>query len=142
MTSQEQIHNWLVSAFNNGQEGFSEFFYYDRLDHEFFSILLMDYFMFDENFNIATNVTTSYSPANIKTLATRMKRISQHDPDILSIPLANSESQLQDQISTFLTAHAITEHTATIWLPEDVSIQISLDDTKPGKYPESPGKFK
>lgn len=125
--NQEQLHNWLSSAFSNGSQGFSEFFYYDRLNHEFFSILLIDYFIFDKNFNIPPGTNTSYSPENIRILADRMKRIAADDSSILSIPLANSNIPLQQQIDTFLNLNAINTDTAAIWLPEDTSVVISVD---------------
>ena len=125
---QEQIYNWLSSAFCNGSQGFSEFFYYDRLSNEFFSILLTDYFIFDKNFNIPAGTNTSYSSENIQILADRMKRIAQDDSSILSIPLTNSDIPLQQQIDTFLNLNAINIDTAAIWLPEDTSIVVSLDE--------------
>jgi hypothetical protein len=127
MTEQEQINNWLVSAFNNGSQGFSEFFYYDKLNNEFFSILLIDYFMFDENFNIPDNTSVSYSLENIEILSNRMKRIAHDDMSVLSIPIADSKIQLQQQIDTFLNLNAINIDTVAIWLPEDTSIVVSLD---------------
>ncbi len=134
---QEQIYNWLSSAFNNGPERFSEFFYYDRTDHQFFSILLIDYFMFDKNFNVPKDTNVSYSAENIYILANRMKRIDQNDPTILAIPLKHSEIPLQEQIDRFLNLNAINIDTVTIWLPEDTSIVISLDQQESANTTEN-----
>ncbi len=124
---QTQIYNWLSSAFNNGPERFSEFFYYDRSDHQFFSILLIDYFIFDKNFTVPATTNVSYSAENIHILANRMKRIDQNDPTILAIPLKNPEIHLEEQIDSFLNLNAINTDTVTIWLPEDTSVVVSVD---------------
>lgn len=59
MTKQEQIYNWLTTGLQQPADRLSEIFYYDKRDKEFFSILVTDYFMFDENLNIAKNTTTT-----------------------------------------------------------------------------------
>src|SRR5687767_11580651 len=98
MTRQEQILNWLMIAFSNGSKAISELFYYDRENNEFFSILVIDYFMVDQNFNILEEVTVSYSQNSIKMLTNRMKRIANNDRSIISIPLADKDKPLQTQI--------------------------------------------
>jgi len=128
MTKQEQINNWLTSAFNAASGGgISEFFYYDRRDNEFFSILVIDYFRVDENFNVGKGVEVGYSEKTLNLLTERMKRINREDQSILSIPLADSKSPLQSQIDSFLNLNAIDTSTATIWETEDTSITIKVD---------------
>jgi len=39
----------------------NEDFYYDKKNNEFFSIVLTDKFMLNENLNLASDVTTTYS---------------------------------------------------------------------------------
>ena len=70
----------------------NESFYFDKINNEFFSILVTDYFMLDENLDVAKNTTTSYSQGNQSELVNRIKRIENKDKDIISIPrLTNKE---------------------------------------------------
>ena len=130
MTRQEQINNWLTSAFNATSTGISEFFYFDRRDNEFFSILAMDYFIVDDQFRIDDSNEISYSKKTLKLLSDRMKRIDQKDPNIISIPLADSNLQLQNQIDSFINLNAININTATIWETEDASITVNVGQDK------------
>ena len=70
----------------------NESFYFDKINNEFFSILVTDYFMLDENLEVAKNTTTSYSKSNQGELVNRIRRIVNEDEDIISIPrLTNKE---------------------------------------------------
>lgn len=60
MTSPTQILNWLAIGFEQPNGSLTEHFYYDKQDAEFFSILFTDYFILDEELNLANNVTTNY----------------------------------------------------------------------------------
>ena len=59
----------------------NESFYFDKINIEFFSILVTDYFMLDENLDVAKNTTTSYSQGNQSELVNRIKRIENKDKD-------------------------------------------------------------
>ena len=70
----------------------NESFYFDKINNEFFSILVTDYFMLDENLEVAKNTTASYSKSNQGELVNRIRRIVNEDEDIISIPrLTNKE---------------------------------------------------
>lgn len=86
MTPSTQILNWLTIGFEQWTGSLTENFYYDKRDREFFSIMAVDYFMLDEEMNVASNVTTNYSKTQENSLVDRMKRIENKDPSIISIP--------------------------------------------------------
>lgn len=86
MTTSTQILNWLTIGFEQSTGSLTENFYYDKRDNEFFSIMAVDYFMLDEEMNVASNVTTNYSKTQENSLVDRMKRIESNDPSIISIP--------------------------------------------------------
>ncbi|MFD2918608.1 hypothetical protein ACFS6H_02730 [Terrimonas rubra] len=86
MTPSTEILNWLVIGFEQPTGSLTEFFYYDKHDREFFSIMAVDYFMLDEEMNIAGNVTTNYSKTQTNTLVERMKKIENDDPSIIPVP--------------------------------------------------------
>ncbi len=86
MTPSTQILNWLTIGFEQSTGSLTENLYYDKRDREFFSIMAVDYFMLDEQMNVASNVTTNYSKTQENSLVDRMKRIENNDPSIISIP--------------------------------------------------------
>ena len=135
MTKTEQIHNWLTIGFQQPTDKFSEIFYYDKKDNQFFSILITDYFLFDENLNLAKDTTSNYSAATLKVLLDRIKRIENKDITIIKLPrLGNAEnSNRKDYISLeadeFIISHSINIETATIWeIEESGTIKINLKD--------------
>lgn len=132
MSRQEQIYNWLTTGLQQPADRFSEIFYYDKRDNEFFSILVTDYFMFDENLNVAENTTTTYSKENLETLIDRIRRIENKDVSIISLPRLGNYQNTADtefislQIDSFLNLNSINIETATIWEVEE-SGTITID---------------
>ena len=125
MTKQEQMYNWLTTGLQQPADRLSEIFYYDKRDNEFFSILVTDYFIFDENLNVAKDTTTSYTKENLETLIDRIKRIENKDVTIISLPrlgnLANTADTefISQQTDSFLNLNSINIETATIWEVEE-----------------------
>ena len=139
MTKQEQIYNWLTTGLQQPADRLSEIFYYDKRDNEFFSILVTDYFMFDENLNVAKDTTTSYTKENLETLIDRIKRIENKDVTIISLPRLGNSANTEDtefisqQIDSFFNLNSINIDTATIWeVEEGGTITIDLkNESKP-----------
>lgn len=121
MTKQEQIYNWLTAGLHQPTDRLSEIFYYDKRDKEFFSILVTDYLMFDENLNIAKDTTANYTKENLEILIDRIRRIENKDVSIISLPRlgnstnANNTEFISQQAESFLNLNAINIETATIW---------------------------
>ncbi|NUM32870.1 MAG: hypothetical protein HUU47_11185 [Bacteroidetes bacterium] len=138
MTNQEQIYNWLTSGLKQPADRLSEIFYYDKRDNEFFSVLVTDYFMFDENLNIAKDTTTSYSKENLESLTDRLRRIENKDSTIISLPRlgnssnADSSEFISQQVDSFLNLNSINIETVTIWEVEE-SGTITIDLKKEGE---------
>lgn len=130
MSRQEQIYNWLTTGLQQPANRLSEIFYYDKRDNEFFSVLVTDYFMFDENLNVAKDTTTSYSKENLESLIDRIRRIENKDDTIISLPrLGNSKTTefISQQVDSFLNLNSINIETATIWeVEENGTITIDL----------------
>jgi len=137
MSRQEQIHNWLTTGLKQTADRFSEIFYYDKRDNEFFSILVTDYFMFDEDLNVAKDTTTTYTKENLETLIDRIRRIENKDVTIISLPrLGNSTNTadtefISQQTDSFLNLNSINIETATIWeVEESGTITIDLKNER------------
>jgi hypothetical protein len=87
MSKQEQIYNW----FNNWtsttiQIDFRKYSIMIKETIEFFSILVTDYFIFDENLNVAKATTTNYTKEDLEILIDRIRRIENKDVAIISLP--------------------------------------------------------
>lgn len=132
ITYHEQVQNWLQIAFSHSNEKFSEIFYYDIMNKQFFSILITDYFHFDENFNIPKNTKSSYSNEILKLLKERILKIENNAPDIIPIPrLGNNILNLNEEISGFLKRNKITIESTTIWeIDEKGNVTINLSNRK------------
>lgn len=136
MTRHEQIYRWLKIGFRQPTNRLEEIFYYDKRDNQFFSVLLIDYFMLDENFDIAPGVTTSYSKETVKIIAERIKRVENNDSSIFSLPrfgASSNDELIIQKIESFLNLSAINLETVNIWeIEEDTSIYIDLkNDIEP-----------
>src|SRR3954467_5273447 len=134
-TSEEQIYNWIKIGFLQPSERLSELFYYDKRDNQFFSILVSDYFHFDENYNVPRNAASSYPEHILKMLAERMKRIENDDESIIALSRTNREENTNDdyldqKIETFLNLNSIDIKTVTIWDVDSIgSLTIDLRTT-------------
>ena len=133
MIKQEQIYNWLTTGLQQSSERLSEIFYYDKRDNQFFSIFVTDYFIFDENLNVAKATTTNYTKEDLEILIDRIRRIENKDVAIISLPrLGNSANVdnpelIDQQAENFLLLNSINIETATIWeVEENGTITIDL----------------
>ncbi|MEN2398205.1 hypothetical protein GKZ90_0000315 [Flavobacterium sp. MC2016-06] len=132
--NQEEIENWLKIGLSQSPERFSEMFYFDKQDNQFFSILITDYFLFDDEFEINKKTSSNYSETNLKLLIDKMKRIENEDNSMLSIPRFGelSEEELFSNIDSFLNLNAINLENTSIWeIEETGDVVIDLRDEKP-----------
>lgn len=127
MTTQEQIYNWLVMGLQQSPVRFSEVFYYDKRDNQFFSILMTDYFLFEKNGDLAKAASSSYSEKTLKLLTDRINRINI-DSNVIALPrLGNDGDDYMQQAETFLNLNAINIDESTIWeVEESGSINIKI----------------
>jgi hypothetical protein len=139
-TRKEEIYNWLIAGIQQPPERFQELFYFDKRDKEFFSILVTDYFLFDENLNVADNFTSSYSEKDIEKIGEKLKRIENQTPEIVALPRSGVSESNQEmeyflqQIDSFLNLNAINIEDAMIWIPGDGgSIIFKLTDNTEDK---------
>ena len=128
MTIQEQIYNWLIIGLQQSPVRFSEVFYYDRRDKQFFSILMIDYFLFEADGELSKDATSTYSIDTLKLLKDRIARINI-DADVIALPrLGDTEDDYLQQADSFLKLNAINIDEATIWeVEESESITIKID---------------
>ncbi|WDF78294.1 hypothetical protein PQ469_30880 [Mucilaginibacter sp. KACC 22773] len=127
MTTQEQIYNWLITGLQQSPVKFSEVFYYDKRDKQFFSILMTDYFLFDGNGELNKDASSTYSEATLVLLTDRIRRINI-DPQIIAIPrLGDTDEDYLQQADSFLNLNAINVDESTIWdVEESGSITFNL----------------
>ena len=119
MTTQEQIYNWLITGLRQSAVRFSEVFYFDKRDNQFFSILMTDYFLFDKNGDLIQDATSSYSENTLKLLADRIRRINI-DTNVIALPrLGDNEDDYLQKAETFLNLNSINIDESTIWEVEE-----------------------
>lgn len=127
MTTQTQIQNWLIVGLQQSPLKFSEVFYYDKRDNQFFSILITDYLLFEKNGDLSKEATSTYSENTLKLLADRIRRINI-DANIIALPrLGNTEEDYLQQAERFLNLNSINTDESTIWEVEEggpISIKI------------------
>jgi len=128
MTIQEQIYNWLIIGLHQSPVKFSEVFYYDRRDKQFFSILIIDYFLFEGDGELSKDATSTYSINTLKLLKDRIARVNI-DADVIALPrLGDTQNDYLQQADSFLNLNAINIDEATIWeVEESGSITIKID---------------
>jgi hypothetical protein len=121
MTLQQQIYNWLTTGLQQSPTRFSEVFYYDRRDKQFFSIIMTDYFLFEGNWDLAKEATSSYAERTLHLLTDRIRRINI-DSDIIPLPRlgdGENEDDYLQQADTFLNLNSISITESTIWDVEE-----------------------
>ncbi len=130
MTNRDVSFNWLIIAFQQPTTRLSEIFYFDKRDNQFFSILVTDYFLFDDKLNLAKDTSSSYSDKSLKILEDRIRRIDRGDSNILAIPRHGkiNEVQIEREIIFFLKTNNIELKDVTIWEPESGNITINISD--------------
>jgi len=121
MADRKHLMNWLKIGFRQPEFSFSEIFFYDKRDEEFFTLLSIDYFLFDENYRIPENVSTNYTENQLNTLRDRLSRIETKDPSIIFLPRLGNNSKIltdefvSEQISIFVKLNLINLDSSTIW---------------------------
>lgn len=120
MTNKETILNWLSTGFQQPSDRLSELFYYDRRDNQFFSVLVTDYFLFDDELNLAKDTTSTYSKKSLESLQDRIKRIENNDLSIMVIPRLGQmeEREIKTQMNLFMQTSNIDLDTVTTWETE------------------------
>lgn len=117
MVESKEIYSWLCIAIQQPIEDKSEFFYYDKKNKEFFSILILDYFLFDSKFNFIKGISPYYSIEELKQLQHRIKKINKNHPSIIKLPRFGIQISMEDlklKISTFLSDNSIDIHTSAL----------------------------
>ena len=142
-TYENQLMNWLQTGFTQSPDRFSEWFSYDKNSFTFFSIVITDYLLIDDGFNIAKDATSNYSDDSLEFIRDKMQKIEMGDQSILPIPRlgdVGNDMEILSQVDSFLNLNAIDLSKCQLWLPGDGAITISMQiDTTPIS-PPSPNK--
>jgi len=93
MDTSFHIKNWLTSAFEEPVDRLNEFYYFDTLQNQFFSIFITDYFLLAEESGI--NIQSQYSDKEFNVLKSRINRIELKDSSIIPLPRLTVEERKQ-----------------------------------------------
>lgn len=110
MENSKDNYNWLCLAIQQNKDDKSEFYYYDKRKKEFFSILNLDFFLFDQKLNIIEGISPYYSIEELKLLQNRISKINKKSTSIVLIPrygILNSSEEISLKIGDFLSENSI-----------------------------------
>jgi len=93
MDTSFDIKNWLITAFEEPVDRLNEFYYFDTLHNQFFSIFITDYFLFEGECD--TNIQSPYSDEEFQQLKDRINRIEIKDSSIICLPRMTVEERKQ-----------------------------------------------
>jgi hypothetical protein len=112
------VTNWLKIAFQQPLDCESETFYFDKSDKQFFSILSIEYLLFDKKYNLTNDISLYYTVEEIDQLAKRLKAIQKKKNSILLLPrygIIQEPSNLLKYIDEFLVQNRIDIKSCTIF---------------------------
>ena len=112
------VNNWLKIAFQQPLDCESETFYFDKSDKQFFSILSIEYLLFDKKHNLINDISLYYTSEEIQQLAKRLKAIQKKKNSILLIPrygIIQEPSNLLKYIDEFLIQNRIDIKSCSIF---------------------------
>jgi hypothetical protein len=113
MDTSFHIKNWLTTAFEEPVDRLNEFYYFDKLNNEFFSIFITDYFLLEDE--SATNIQSPYSDKEFRILKDRINRIEAKDSSVTYLPRLTVEERKQ-VIAEFLQQNSKTSEKEKIQL--------------------------
>lgn len=117
----KQLTGWIEIGLMQEPDKGSEFFYFDKLHMQFFSILSSDYLLFDSGFE-RTNVPSEYTEPATLELLDKLKRIASNDSTIVAIPrLGQTVVDFEASVNKFLSTNSIALESATLWVPESLA---------------------
>ena len=74
MSENSQIIHWIMIGIQQELNDQSELFYFDKKEKQFFSILHIDYLLFDQNLNIIEDISLYYTKEELNLLRKRIKK--------------------------------------------------------------------
>ena len=74
MSENNQIIHWIMIGIQQELDDPSELFYYDKKEKQFFSILHIDYLLFDQKLNIIDDISLYYTKEELNILRKRIKK--------------------------------------------------------------------
>ena len=117
MTQFSQVKDWISIAIQQTQDNDLEMFYYDTSNKQFFSILILDLYLFDKKMNLIDGISMYYSKEELKLLKDRVTRIFKEKSSIITLPkhgVFENTEQKNQLIDTFITHHKIDLKTSSV----------------------------
>lgn len=119
MTQNSIIKDWITVAIQQPSDDQLELFYYDKSNNEFFSIFILDHYLFDKKNNLIEGISIYYSTEELKILKDRFKRIFNRTSSIVVLPKYGiiDDFEIRDQlIESFLTENKINPNSSKIFI--------------------------
>ncbi|GEM_PF-2059410 len=113
-----EIKNWLLIAFQQEIDDTSEYFYFDKKKNEFFSIHIIDHYLFDKKTKIIKGVSVYFTNNEISIIRDRFKKIKQKNTSIILLPrlgIVEDTSFLLKEIEEFIVQYKIEINSTTLF---------------------------
>ena len=117
MTESSHLHDWISLAIQQDHDNDLEMFYYDTSRKQFFSILVIDLYLFDKKLNLIDGISLYYSREELNLLKDRVKRIIHQKSSIITLPkygIIDDHEEKKQRIETFLKEHKIELKTSSV----------------------------
>lgn len=100
MNSTTHLFSWILYAVQQSPNESSEFYYFDTTNQEFFSVLTLDLFLFDQKLNPIEGISLYYTYEELIQLKDRLKRIKQKKRSIIPLPRIGIQADQEELIKT------------------------------------------
>lgn len=106
-----QIENWIAIGLQQPVGSLMEYFYFDEEEYTFFSIVVTDYFMLDEDLSKSNSTTTTYTNEQEDYLVKKINQVENNHPAIISIPRipVAERKKLMKEFADALTDESLKE---------------------------------
>lgn len=117
MTDLSTLKYWIDLAIQQPVDDSLEMFYYDTNNKQFFSVLIIDLYLFDKKLNVLEGISMYYEKEELALLKDRVKRIYNQKRSIISVPKCGiiENNDVKNQIiETFISKHKIDITTSSV----------------------------
>lgn len=117
MTHLSALKNWINIAIQQPVDDQLEMFYYDTNTKQFFSVLIIDLYLFDTKLNVIEGISKYYAKEDLTLLKNRVKRIFKQKSSIITLPkygIIEDEEKKNQLIEAFLIQHKIDLKTSSL----------------------------
>lgn len=117
MAELSTLKNWIELAIQQPVDDQLEMYYYDTNNKQFFSVLIIDLYLFDKKLNVIEGISMYYEKDELNLLRDRVKRIFKQKSSIIALPkygiIENNDTKNQ-LTEAFFSEHKIDLNSSSL----------------------------